>query len=1667
MKTATSLFAHHVKPSPRAAVLLGLLCVAWGAHAADVFRADTADTLDVLTAWTGGVLPTSADVAVWNNTVQANTGGQTLNTDASWAGIRIADPAAAITLNAGNTLTLGASGIDMSAATVNLTLASAVNLSATQTWSIATNRTITGSGTIGDSDGSGKVLIINGPGTFNPTVAPSFLGRIIVTGGATLNGVAGIINSVGNLTLSNGTYSLTTTAGTINLDISDNTTNTFNSINSTADSGLWTGGGTLLIVANAAGRVFTVNGSMAAFNGTVRMASGTGLGQIRANAAANSGGTNVTFDMGNNASGSLNKNTGAGTFYIGALFGGPNTSVTSGLNPETFDIGYKSDSLFSGIISGANVFLNKSGPTTLILAGANTYGRTTTISNGVLQVGNGGVSGALPGGNVTNFATLAFNRSDIYAFTNVITGSGNVSNLGTGTLVLTGTNTHTGKTIIAAGTLLLPNQAGLGATPVSFAADNLILNGGALGATNNSGLTDANRGLTLGVNGGWLAPGAGVTLTISNVISGAGNLIVSNAGTVLLTTANAYTGKTILNSGVLAIGDESSLGANPGAPAADQLTFNGGTLSNTAAFAIDDANRGVTLGAAGATLNTSGGALTVAEVIAGTGALNKTGSGTLSLTRANTYLGNTVINQGTLALGASGAIASSPVISVAAGATFDVSAVSSFALASGQTLGGNGTVSGNVTAGAGSTLSAGTNGIGQLNITGNLTLSGGTNLVEITSATNDVINLTGNLTRTGGSTIQLNVQSGLSSGRRVLLRYSGTLAGAGSFNLVGAPGGTTLDTSVAHEVAIILNIAAGNLAWQGDGSLNVWDVGTSANWTNGVAATTFNNGDNVTFSDTGSQTPAINLVSPVQPGTVTVNASGNYTIGGAGKITGVGSFTKINSGTLTLLTRNDYSGNTFLAQGIVLVGNGSTGGSLGTGTVTNNTTLIFNLPGSATNSGDLNGTGSLTVQAGALTLAGNGSYSGPTTNAVGATLNVGAGGSSGSLGGGAVQNDGALIFNLTSSNLTAAAIVGAGTLTKQGSGTVALAGTNSYAGATTISAGTLQVGAGGATGTLGSAPTVTDNATLAFNRSDSYTNSAQITGTGGLVQQGAGTLTLMANNTYAGVTTISGGGLQLGDGVTPGTLGTGNVTDNGALIVNRPDDFFLTNIISGTGTLIKVGPNTLRFDRSLANANTYSGGTIISNGTIRLGPDANGDPGAANVNSLGSGPLTFYGGTLWCYNAVNGGLNVGPAFSGPIIVPAGQSGTVLAPQNGTFSPSAVTGSGSLTVVAASTRNSVAGTWSAFAGQMVAAGGTAGFQLTANNFSNAGILVTNGTVLGYIGGNNATIRIGELTGDGTLGSVSQSSTSPTWMVGSKNTAATFNGTIANVGTTSVTKVGTNVWTITGTMGYTGPTTISNGVLALATNSAGTDSDISGSTLIRIISPGIFDVSRLTTTPGTFTANQAVAGNGTVRGGLILNADLTTGPSTTNLGNFTVTSNLVVNGTVNMKIDHSGFAASDQVVCTNITVNGATLNITEISTNDLQTGDTFKLFSTPVLGPGFSAINITPTTTQDGSITYGWDLSRLAVNGTIVLTNGGAVVVTVNTNPATANFTAVRAGNSLQLSWAPDHLGWQLYTNAAGLASTGSWFPVAGSANVTNQTIVISPAIPSVFFQLRYP
>ncbi|EHS2486867.1 autotransporter-associated beta strand repeat-containing protein, partial [Salmonella enterica] len=260
------------------------------------------------------------------------------------------------------------------------------------------------------------------------------------------------------------------------------------------------------------------------------------------------------------------------------------------------------------------------------------------------------------------------------------------------------------------------------------------------------------------------------------------------------------------------------------------------------------------------------------------------------------------------------------------------------------------------------------------------------------------------------------------------------------------------------------------------------------------------------------------------------------------------------------------------------------------GDVTDNATLELNTGGTFDNA--ISGSGKVEKSGDdALTLSGANTYTGGTLISDGTLVasNVEA------LGTGDVTNNATLELNTggTFDN----AIGGSGNVVKSGADTLTLSGSNSYTGGTTISGGTLVASNVEALGT----GDVTNNATLELNTGGDFINN--IGGTGRVEKSGDDVLTLSGANSYSGGTLISDGTLVASN---VDALGSGDVTNNATLEMNTGGDFI--NNIGGTGRVEKSGDDTL----TLSGSNTYTGGTLISDGTLV----------ASNVEALGTGDVT-------------------------------------------------------------------------------------------------------------------------------------------------------------------------------------------------------------------------------------------------------------------------------------------------------------------------------------------------------------------------------------------------------------------------------------------------------------
>lgn len=297
-------------------------------------------------------------------------------------------------------------------------------------------------------------------------------------------------------------------------------------------------------------------------------------------------------------------------------------------------------------------------------------------------------------------------------------------------------------------------------------------------STNRVFAVNSNTG-TLVINGNLAGPAPTYT---TNVVSMVTNIVTNyvgyamikqGPGTLILNGISSWYGPLSINGGVLRFGTLTPNVAG-GLGLGTNINFNGGTLQWRTNNADDISTRLVTINAGGATLDLGTNDVTFANRIgnSGTGGLTKLGAGTLKFNATNNYRGNTLIAEGTLALGLTGLLTNSPQIILSNNAALDVSARSdgTQTLLNGKSLVGNGTIRGSVIAASGSTLAPGFS-IGTLVITNTLTFqSGSTNVMELdsTAHANDLI--------TGLASVNY-------GGRLVLTNLSGTLAAGDSFQL--------------------------------------------------------------------------------------------------------------------------------------------------------------------------------------------------------------------------------------------------------------------------------------------------------------------------------------------------------------------------------------------------------------------------------------------------------------------------------------------------------------------------------------------------------------------------------------------------------------------------------------------------------------------------------------------------------------------------------------------------------------------------------------------------------------------------------------------------------------------------------------------------------------------
>jgi autotransporter-associated beta strand protein len=761
--------------------------------------------------------------------------------------------------------------------------------------------------------------------------------------------------------------------------------------------------------------------------------------------------------------------------------------------------------------------------------------------------------------------------------------------------------------IDSGGTLYLKNSSS-GTNPAA-AVVNLVLAGGSIlfHGANNTGTSTLGGTLVVSSNSLITTDQTGSNVRnigLQSSISGSGNLtlnmLTTAFGLILSGNNSAYTGNWSDSVGFIEIlsGTTNALGSG-------SVTLAGANEL----LILNSTNQ-----------------LVINNPISGPGSVLTTNTNTVVLGGANTFTGSAVISGGTLQIGAGSSLTNASLISLTNKGTLDASLIGGLTLNAGQNMNCNGTVISNLTAATGNTLN-----------------------FNLNPTTNDILNVTGSLTLNGAPNLNLAQSGYVPGGIYRLINYGGSIQGGGLFNLVPPTGSSetfALDTSTPGQVNLIVTGVTYNLTWAGDGSANDWDT-SSPNWTGGSNVFAF--GDNVTFNDSGSASPAIDVENgTVYPGSVTINNTANYyTFQGSG-IAASGSLVKTGANEVDFAnTGNAFSGPISIQGGILSIGNGGSTGSLGTGPITNNGVLQVNLSagGVALNS-PMSGSGSLNVTGGgaAVTIGATNSYTGGTTIGNGCQLNISTSSALGAAtnittvlangrlgvaslvgsmtvpnplvisGTGISGSPGALYVNTTGNNVT-----WAGPITLAGDAQFRVVNVGAHMNLSSMVLGTnvaLECTSGNTAG---------DNSTFM-----TFQNTVSLGSGGSLTADGLAVVVL------AGAANIWGGGTTLNNA---GTLLVNGTLNGGPLEVNNPA------ALGGTGTIL----DPVTVDGTLAPGPLAGIGTLTISNSVTINSDGTAlmeinRSNAQNATLLSATSIT-YGGTLTVNNIGSTSLQAGDTFN--------------------------------------------------------------------------------------------------------------------------------------------------------------------------------------------------------------------------------------------------------------------------------------------------------------------------------------------------------------------------------------------------------------------------------------
>jgi fibronectin-binding autotransporter adhesin len=870
-------------------------------------------------------------------------------------------------------------------------------------------------------------------------------------------------------------------------------------------------------------------------------------------------------------------------------------------------------------------------------------------------------------------------------------------------------------------------------------------------------------------------------------------VVKGGAGTVVLSGASTYTGRTSIYEGALMISADNNLGA-----ATTPLTIAGGTLLSNATFNLATTHA-ITIGpgGAGGFAATTGNTLTVGSVIGGTtelvvglgtvagsgaGTANTTavlGDGRVDFTAANTFSGGTVINAGSARING---------INALGGANYGGLTLNGGKLeyAASLTSGSDLTIGNGVTLDAGGgTIDTNGNNVSYANALrgiGALTKSGAGSLTLNAAAA-----YAGGTTINGGSLKVLAPVGSATGSGGVTVNSGGTLAGAGTIagNVAVNTGGTLEPGNggigTFNVPALTLGVdSLFNYEFNGTLAGDITNVGVS----NGL---TINGGKFNLFLE-GTANP-LNI-----PGVFNVFSYVGSILG-----TGPSAFSVVNPASgynYTFGTSGNFVTLTVATSGLITEWAQPGGGTWNLGINWTNATpdvagATVNLGSAITAPSTVTLDGSRTV--GAIVFNNANAYT--VAQGTGGSLNLQA--STGSAG--LSVNNGAhtiavpvfLVSPLTAeistgTSLTlSGAVSGTQVITKRGNGTLALNAANTYS-STILEAGTIELGNSAAlgSGTL----TVAGNGNLRFGvnslnvanniaspvantltmdtQSFGVTVSGSISGSGSLTKTGGGTLTLAGTNTYTGVTSVTGGALSVADLQNGGVASSVGQSSSGAenLVINGASLAY-TGAGSTTDRLFTIGTASAVIDASgtgpLAFSNT--GALVLSGANTARTLFLDGANTGTNIltptignNGTGATSLVKSGDSKWQL----AGSNI---FTGPTQIVGGilEIGTPLALQNSNL-----------------------------------------------DYNNLGGLLAFGSV--------TAATFGGITGAQSLALSNNAAGAVALTVGGNNASANYSGGFTGAG--GLTKVGTGVLTLGAASSYSGATFINGGAIRASVTDA---------------------------------------------------------------------------------------------------------------------------------------------------------------------------------------------------------------------------------------------------------